>query len=165
MADQKKLEQSAKKALKKAEEAVATAEAKAEKASKRRRSEAAELRADLEKTAAKAKLEKAQLKDAKKAIEKKAAAAKKSRSKKADAAETLAKVPAASVAPAGATTSDLPLPHEVTVDVEGAGGETSQSDDLSSMTMIRLRVLAREKKIVGYSRLSKADLVAQLQKA
>jgi hypothetical protein len=160
MASQKKLESTAKKALKKAKDAVAEAQEKAEKASKKSRSKAADLRTDLKKTAAKATLEKAQLADAKKAIEKKTAAAKKSSTKKAVATEKLAKVPAAPSTPAGAAT--LPLPHEVTVEVPAAGG-TKKSADLSSLTMIQLRGLAREKKIVGYSRLSKATLVEKLR--
>ncbi|GAA4266901.1 Rho termination factor N-terminal domain-containing protein [Frondihabitans peucedani] len=162
MAGQKKLEASAKKALKKAKEAVGEAEAKAKKASKQRRIAAADLRSDLQKTVAKAKLEKAQLKDAKQAVEKKTAVLKKTSSKKAKAAEALADVPTPPAA--SASTRDLPLPHEVTVDVPTADGRSAAAD-LSSLTMIQLRHLAREKKIPGYSRLSKATLVERLQEA
>lgn len=163
MASQKKLEATAKKALKKAKDAVAEAQDKAEKASKKSRAKAAELRTDLKKTSAKAKLEKAQLEDAKKAIEKKTAAANKSATKKTKVSEKLAKVPTVAAAPAGDLA--LPLPHEVTIDVPTKKGGTTKSADLSSLTMIQLRSLAREKKIVGYSRLSKATLVEKLQQA
>lgn len=155
MAGQKKLEATAKKALKKAKEAVAEAEAKADKASKKSRSKAADLRTDLKKTTARVKLERAQLDDAKKAVKTKKATV----STTADAKTKTAK----KLAPTGTSAVYTPpLPHEVTVEVPGKGGSTS-SADLSSLTMIQLRSLARDKKVVGYSRLSKATLVEKLQ--
>jgi len=163
MASEKKLETSAKKAIKKARDAVADAQDKAAKASKKSRSQAAALRVDLKKTSAKAKLEKAQLKDAKRAIEKKSQAAAKSASKKSVASQKLADVSAVPVAPAG--NAALPLPHGVTIEVPTNSGGTTTSADLSSLTMIQLRGLASQKKIVGYSRLSKATLVDKLQQA
>lgn len=140
MAHQKKLEAAAKKALKKAKESVSDAQEKADKASKKRQRKAAELRADLRRITAKTKLEKAQLADAK---------------------------AAAVGGPAKRAVIDdlpLPLPHAVTVAVPTGAGP-AESSDLTALSMIRLRELARAKNIVGYSRLSKAALIERLVRA
>jgi flagellar biosynthesis GTPase FlhF len=101
---------------------------------------------------------------------------KKSEKKKSDSkgseaeAETTAPVGSTDLepdaVPGASTPSSLfvpPLPHAVTVDEDVAGDtDTDPARDLTAMTLVQLRELAREAGLSGVSRASKATLIEHL---
>jgi hypothetical protein len=106
--------------------------------------------------------------DSKKSDEKKSDS-KKSDSKKSEsgATATAASPDLEPDAASGASTpSSLfvpPLPHAVTVDEDVAGDtDTDPARDLTAMTLVQLRELAREAGLSGVSRASKATLIEHL---
>jgi hypothetical protein len=109
--------------------------------------------------------------------DKKKSDSKKSDSKKSDSAKSAKSVSGATAtaaspdlepdAASGASTpSSLfvpPLPHAVTVDEDVAGDtDTDPARDLTAMTLVQLRTLAREAGLSGVSRASKATLIEHL---
>ena len=77
-----------------------------------------------------------------------------------------APAPAAEVTTADATAATLftpPLPHAVTADPEVAGDTATDPErDLTAMTLVQLRALAREAGLSGVSKATKAQLIEHL---
>lgn len=77
-----------------------------------------------------------------------------------------ASAPAATVTTADATAATLftpPLPHAVTADPEVAGDTATDPErDLTAMTLVQLRALAREAGLSGVSKATKAQLIEHL---
>lgn len=77
-----------------------------------------------------------------------------------------APAPAATVTTADATAATLftpPLPHAVTADPEVAGDTATDPErDLTAMTLVQLRAIAREAGLSGVSKATKAQLIEHL---
>lgn len=156
MAKQKKLEQDAKKAYKKAVSAVDEAKRLAENAGKKPRAKvealAKQVEVDLKKSAHKKSAQK---------ITAAPVTLTTTKSRDTVAPKTTVKASPKSKAAADYTP---PLPHARTVRTKTAGGGTTQVE-LGAMSIIALRTLAKSKGLTGYTRLNKAALIERLEQA
>jgi hypothetical protein len=137
---QKNLEKTAKKAYRKAKDAVEEAQKAAAKVDRKARTKAKALGKGLEKSPTKT-----------------------SASKEAVSTGTAGKKSSAGDA---RTRADAlytpPLPHAITTEVAGEAGRATEVD-LSELTTIQLRSIAKSRGLTGYTRLPKALLVERLR--